>query len=164
MLARALPMVVAPMLTVLFTSRSGHRSAGMLQEQLKLLGFYSFGLAVGTAGLLLLRGLWVKLIFGKATPESAAMLWPLSFTMVFVGLVQALGTWALASRWIKTSLLYGGLGLGYWLTLLALGKTPAMMLKLMPLCTGVAFATVFVVWFWTMRTHPPDHPAEGLKV
>ena len=52
------------------------------------------------------------------------MICQLSITMVFVGLLQALALWALASRWTKISLLYGVLGLGYWLALLLLGKNP----------------------------------------
>jgi O-antigen/teichoic acid export membrane protein len=50
LLGRALPMVVAPMLTVLFTSRSGHRTESALHEQLRLLGLYATGLASGAAG------------------------------------------------------------------------------------------------------------------
>src|ERR1035437_4450393 len=56
LLGRALPMVVAPMLTVLFTSRSGHRTDSALREQLKLLGLYAAGLAAGAAVLLVARG------------------------------------------------------------------------------------------------------------
>ena len=37
-LARALPLTVAPLLTVLFTSRSGRRAGGIVAEQLKLFG------------------------------------------------------------------------------------------------------------------------------
>ena len=38
------------------------------------------------------------------------MIGRLSVTMVFVGLLQLLGIWSLASRWLKISLLYGALG------------------------------------------------------
>ena len=119
LLGRALPMVVGPMLTVLFTSRSGHRTDSALREQLKLLGLYAAGLAAGAAGLLLLRDFWVRLIFGTYTPEAAAMVSRLAITMAFVGLLQAVGMWALASRWLKVALLYGASGLVYWLVLLA---------------------------------------------
>src|SRR4029077_912150 len=97
-LANALPMVVAPLLTVLFTHRSGEHGGSALREQLKYLGFYAAGLVFGAFCLVALRGLWVKLIFGQAAPESADMLERLAVTMVFAGLLQALGLWALASR------------------------------------------------------------------
>jgi len=75
--------------------------------------------------------------------------------MVFVGLLQALALWALASRWMKISLLYGALGLGYWLTLLFLGKRPAALLHVMPATAGVTFFILFFVWFAALRRHKP---------
>ena len=152
LLGRALPMVVAPMLTVLFTSRSGHRTDSALREQLKLLGLYATGLAAGAAVLLLLRNFWVRMIFGEYTPEAAAMVSRLAVTMAFVGLMQAVGMWALASRWLKVALLYGASGLGFWLVLLIWGKSPAVMLQLMPVAAGVAFGLVFVSWLIAMRS------------
>jgi O-antigen/teichoic acid export membrane protein len=158
LLGRALPMVVGPMLTVLFTSRSGHKTDHALREQLKLLGLYAIGLAAGAAGLLLLRDFWVRLIFGEYTPEAAAMVSRLAITMAFVGLMQAVGTWALASRWLKVALLYGASGLTYWLVLLAWGKSPTVLLRLMPVAAGVAFGVVFVSWLAAMRT---SHSRKG---
>jgi hypothetical protein len=73
--------------------------------------------------------------------------------MVFVGLLQALALWALASRWMKISLLYGGLGLVYWVALLCLGQTPASLLRAMPVAAFVSFATLFAVWLVAMRRH-----------
>lgn len=160
--ARNLPTAVGPLLTVLFTHRSrSHRHHGdALRGQLKLLGFYAVGLACGVAFLLLFRTLCLK-ILGKYTPEAADMLVPLSITMAFVGLLQALATWALASRWIKISLLYGVLGLAYWLTLLVFGKSPAGLLRVMPLAAGVSFAAVFLVWLVAMRLHKIGAPEES---
>jgi hypothetical protein len=146
------------MLTVLFTSRSGHRTDSALGEQLKLLGLYAVGLGTGAAGLLLLRDFWVRLIFGTYTPEAAAMVSRLAVTMAFIGLMQALGMWALASRWLKVALLYGASGLVYWLVLLTWGKSPPVMLQLMPVAAGVAFAVVFVSWLAAMRS---SHPGRG---
>ena len=151
LLGRALPMVVAPMLTVLFTSRSGHRTESALHEQLRLLGLYATGLASGVAGLLLLRDFWVGLIFGKYTPEAAAMVSRLALTMAFVGLMQAVGMWALASRWLKVALLYGASGLVYWLVLLAWGRSPPVLLQLMPAAAGAAFGLLFISWLAAMR-------------
>jgi O-antigen/teichoic acid export membrane protein len=152
LLGRALPMVVAPMLTVLFTSRSGHRTGTALREQLKLLALYATGLAAGAAGLLLLRDFWVRLIFGKYTPEAAAMVSRLAVTMAFIGLMQAVGMWALASRWLKVALLYGASGLIYWLALLAWGRSPPVLLQLMPVAAGAAFGLLFVSWLAAMRS------------
>lgn len=153
-LARALPQTVAPLLTVLFTSRSGRRAGDIVAEQLKLMGLSSLGLVFGAAGLFVLRALCLKLI-ARYTPEAAAMICQYSITMVFVGLLQALAFWALASRWSKISLLYGALGLAYWLTLFAVGQTPATLLQTMPVAAGTAFIVLFFVWLATMRRHKP---------
>ena len=117
-LAVALPVTVGPLLTVLFTHRSGDHTGNALREQFKLLGLYALGLAGGAIALVLLKTFCLKLL-GRDTPEAAAMINPLAITMVFVGLLQAFAIWALASRWLKITLLYGGLGLAYWITLLS---------------------------------------------
>jgi O-antigen/teichoic acid export membrane protein len=152
-LAVALPMTVGPLLAVLFTSRSGERAGNIVREQFKLLGLYAFGLAVGAAALLMLRDFCVKLILGKPSPDAAAMIGQLAVTMVFVGLLQALALWALASRWQKISFLYGALGLAYWLALLATGKTPAALLQTMPVAAGIAFIALFFAWCAAMKQH-----------
>ncbi|HXR49384.1 MAG TPA: hypothetical protein VN784_18260 [Candidatus Limnocylindrales bacterium] len=152
-LARALLFAVAPLLTVLFTSRSSAQTGGIVMEQLKLLGLNFLGLIFGAAALFVLRAFYVKLIFGKSVPEAEAMISQLAITMVFVGLLQALALWALASRWMKISLLYGVLGVGYWLTLLVRGQSPTALLQTMPVAAGTAFGLMFLVWFLTMRRH-----------
>jgi hypothetical protein len=154
-LAAALPIVVAPLLTVLFTSRSSARSGNIVTEQFKLLGLYVFGLIFGATALFMMRSFCVKLIFGKSAPEAEEMISQLTITMIFVGLLQALALWALASRWSKISLLYGMLGFGYWLTLLALGRSPTALLQTMPVAAGVAFGVLFFVWLFTIRRHKP---------
>jgi hypothetical protein len=106
-----------------------------------------------------LRDFCVKLIFGKSTPESAAMIVRLAATMVFVGLLQALGMWSLASRWTIIAWLYGGLGLLYWIFLLYLGKSAADLLQVMPVLAGAAFGILFFVWLIAMRTHKIVLPA-----
>jgi hypothetical protein len=155
-LAAALPMTVAPLLTVLFTSRSGTRSGNAVAEQMKLLGLYILALLFGAGALFLLRGSCVKIILGRPSPEAEAMIVRLSVTMVFVGLLQALALWSLASRWLKISLSYGALGLGYWLTLLAIGKTPADLLRVMPVAAGIAFGVLLLIWLATLRRHHPS--------
>jgi len=149
-LARALPQTVGPLLTVLFTSRSGRRGGGLVAEQLKLLGLSGFGLLFGAACLFGLRIFCLR-ILGRNTPEAAAMIGQLSITMVFVGLLQGLAFWSLASGWLRLSLLYGALGLGYWLTLLLLGHTPAALLQTMPVTAGAAFVLLFSFWLTTLR-------------
>ena len=150
-LAAALPVVVGPLLAVLFTHRSGQQHHAAMREQFKLLGLYAAGLVGGAAALFLLRDFCVRLIFGRPAPEAATLIAPLAVTMVFVGLLQALALWALASRWAKISLLYGGLGITYWLILLGLGKTPAALLQTMPVVGGLAFGILFCVWLVTMK-------------
>jgi hypothetical protein len=152
--ARALPMTVAPLLIVLFTHRSAVHTGDALREQLKLIGLYAGGLLVGAIGLLVLRTFCLKLL-GRDTPEAAMMIGPLAFTMIFVALLQALAMWALASRWIKIALLYGGLGLAYWITLLCFGNSPADLLRVMPIMAGLSFGTLFVFWLTAMRRHKP---------
>ena len=72
-------------------------------------------------------------------------------TMVFVGLMQAMSMWALASRWTKVAVLYGASGLAYWLVLLKWGKSPQEMLGLMPVAAGVAAGLLFASWLAAMR-------------
>lgn len=150
LLARALPLTVAPLLTVLFTYRSGRQQADDLREQLKLLALYAGGLACGAAGLIALGGLCLK-ILNRYSPEVHAMLVPLSVTMVFVGLLQSLAFWSLASRWSRLALLYGVLGLAYWLILLTFGTSLPALLRLMPVAAGVAFGGLLMVWLLAMR-------------
>ena len=153
--ARALPMTVAPLLTVLFTHRSTAHTGDALRDQLRLIGLYAAGLICGLIGLLMLRTFCLQII-GRNTPEAAGMVGQLAMTMVSVGLLQALGMWALASRWVKIALLYGGLGLSYWITLFCLGKSPSGLLQVMPFASGMAFVILFTVWLLAMRRPPQN--------
>jgi hypothetical protein len=159
LLARALPTAVGPLLAVLFTHRSGRHHGDALPEQLKLLGLYAFGLFSGAIGLLVLKTFALQLLH-RNTPEAAGMIGQLSITMVFVGLLQALAMWSLASRWIKLSMLYGGLGIAYWITLLCVGKSPTDLLRVMPVTAGVAFGVLFLFWLVAMRTHKIGPPTQ----
>jgi hypothetical protein len=69
--------------------------------------------------------------------------------------------WALASRWLKISLLYGALGLVYWLALLFLGKSPANLLRVMPVAAGIVFVIIFLVWIAAMRPRKTAAPAQS---
>lgn len=157
-LARALPITVAPLLAVLFTSRSGHRAGGVVTEQLKLLGLSAAGLLFGALCLFLLRTFCLKLL-GRNTPEAAAMIGPFALTMVFVGLLQSLAYWSLASRWAKITLIYGALGIIYWLTLMMMGKDATALLQIMPVAAGASFVILFAGWLMLMRRH--HHPTQS---
>ncbi|HEY1662413.1 MAG TPA: hypothetical protein VGI03_08345 [Verrucomicrobiae bacterium] len=159
--ARNLPLAVGPLLTVLFThrSRSEHHHEDALRQQLKLLGLYALVLGCGVGFLLLFRVFCLE-ILGKYTPETAAMLGPFSITMAFVGLSQALAMWALASRWTKFAMLYGALGIGYWIVLFLFGTTPNVLVHTMPIASGVTFAILFVTWLVAMKQHKNPPPPE----
>ena len=159
LLARALTTAAGPLLTVLFTYRSSRPHGDALAEQLKLMGFYAASLVGGALCLYCLRGFCLQLLH-RNTPEAADMIGHFASTMVWVGLLQALGTWSLASRWIKISLLYGGLGIIYWLALFLLGRSPVNMLHVMPLAAGLAFGILFIVWVVAMRTHQISAPEQ----
>ncbi|MDE3098756.1 MAG: hypothetical protein KGJ88_04730 [Verrucomicrobiota bacterium] len=153
-LAVSLPITVAPLLTVLFTHRSSGHTSRALREQLELVGLYTFGLTCGAVCLLFLRTFCLKLIFGgHVPPAAAAMIKPLALTMVFVGLLQAISTWALASRWSKVAVTFGILGLIYWIVILTAGRTPASLLRAMPIASAIALLILAVVWFYTLKRH-----------
>lgn len=159
-LARALPMTVAPLLAVLFTSRSGQRAGSIVGEQLKLVALSGFGLIFGAVCLFTLRTFCLNILH-KNSPEAAAMIGQFATTMVFAGLLQTLAMWSLASRWSKISLFYGGLGLIYWLVLFQWGKSPAALLQLMPFATGAAFVLLFALWLSTLRGGNRKTPAQS---
>jgi hypothetical protein len=151
LLAIALPTTMGPLLAVLFTSRSGTRTGNVVAEQIKLLGLYLGGLFFGAGSLFVLRRFCVELILGRRSPEAEAMIGQLSIAMVFVGLLQALALWSLASRWSKIIYLYGGLGIIYWLALFAGGKSSGAMLQIMPAGTAISFVILFCAWFSVMH-------------
>ncbi len=159
LLARALPTAVCPLLGVLFTHRSSRHHGDALREQKKLLGLYAISLVSGAVVLVVFKTFVLQLLH-RNTPEAAAMIGRLAVTMIFVGLLQALAMWSLASRWKRISLLFGLLGVVYWLTLLYFGKSPADLLRVMPVAAGVAFVAVFLIWLIAMRTQKIGEPAK----
>jgi len=143
---RAIPGVVLPLLIVTFTSRSGSKEAAAKADQRILLSLYAAGLGCGAAGLILLRGPLVKMYLGHPNDEASGMIVRFSIAMVLIGLNQAVGMWSLADRAFKIALLYGALGLAYWIALLLVGKTPADLLYAMPIGAGVSFCVLCVCW------------------
>lgn len=154
-LSRAIPWSVGPLLMVMFTSRSGAKEGHALSDQRILLALYAAGLACGAAALVLFRATFVKLIFSRYNPQSAAMVIPFSITMALIGLNQAIGMWSLANRWFRMAMLYGALGLAYWATLLFLGRTPSMLLSVMPVGAGAGFCILCASWLRHLRQPPP---------
>jgi uncharacterized membrane protein len=142
---RAIPATVLPLLMVTFTSRSGSREAAAKTDQRILLSLYAAGLACGGGVLILFRGTFVKIILGP-NPEAARMIIPFAITMVLVGLNQAVGMWSLADRTFKIALLYGGLGVSYWIALFLFGKTPWTLLWVMPIGAGASFCVLCACW------------------
>ncbi len=157
-LSRAVLMSVSPMLVVLFTSRSAQRAGQVVSGQLKLLGVTAFGLVAGAGGLILLGGFCLRLLH-KYSPEANAMILPYAGSMVFIGLLQSLAYWVLASRWAKVSFLYGVLGLIYVPALFWFGKTPTQLLHTMFITTGIAFAIILIAWLVSLKRHHP--PAQS---
>jgi O-antigen/teichoic acid export membrane protein len=150
-LARAIPQTVGPLLMVMFTSRSGSKEGSAISDQRILLSLYALGLACGAVGVVLFRGPFIKFMLKTYNPQAAAMLIPYSMTMVLIGLNQAIGMWSLANRWLKMAMIYGALGLTYWLTLFSLGKTPMALLHTMPFAAGAAFCVLCASWLLTLR-------------
>jgi len=93
----------------------------------------------------------VRLLFGAYTPEAAALVARLAVTMLFVGLLQGLAMWSLASRWSRLTLVYGIAGAAYWLTMLGWGTSLEALLRIMPVAAGAAFAVMVLSWGFTMR-------------
>ncbi len=161
-LARALPTVSGPLLTVLFTHRSSRHQHHNheLREQMKLLAVFAGALVSGAVALCVLKTYCLQILH-RNTPEAGAMIGRFAITMVFIGLLQALGTWSLASRWSRISLLYGGLGIAYWLVLLMFGKSPADLLRIMPLMAGSALVILFLTWVVAMRRQGGEQPGQS---
>jgi O-antigen/teichoic acid export membrane protein len=149
---RSLLFVAGPFMTVLFTARSSGTQGGSLGEHLKLLALYAAALFSGLALIYLFRDLAVKAIFGQPSPEAALMVTRLALAMVFVGLIQMLGMWALASRWTRVAVLYGVIGFGYWLTLLLAATTLERLLQFMPAAAAMGFVILFGAWLIAFRT------------
>jgi O-antigen/teichoic acid export membrane protein len=148
-LAVALPLAVGPLLTVLFSHRSSQTARSAVREQFRLMALYGVTLLFGAFCLYLLRRPCVRILNGS--PEAADLIGRLAITMVFVGLNQSLGMWALASRWFSISLLYGALGLAYWLTLLVFAHNVNTLLAIMPIAAALAFVVLLPIWFMALK-------------
>lgn len=151
LLGRGLIYAVGPLLTVLFTSRSGRKDTQSEQDQKILLGLFAVGLTCGALILYMLKDFLVRLIFGHPVPEASVMIGRMALAMIFIGLSQAIGMWSLASRWSKMAILYGALGLVYWVVLLIFGRTPDKLLMTMPIGAFATFVILCVAWLLMLR-------------
>ena len=144
-IAVGLHMAVAPLLSVLFAARSSERNGQSMFAPLGLLALYAAGLVAGALVLFFVRDLCVLFILKRASPETSAMIGRLAITMIFVGLIQALGMWALASNWLKATVLYGVLGATYWAVLLGVASqaTPTVPHTVTPGADAGAFIISF---------------------
>ena len=127
---------------------------------MKLLAVFAGALVSGAVALCVLKTYCLQILH-RNTPEAGAMIGRFAITMVFIGLLQALGTWSLASRWSRISLLYGVLGIAYWLVLLMFGKSPADLLRIMPLMAGSALVILFLTWVVAMRRQGGEQPEQS---
>lgn len=152
-LGRALVFLASPFLMVVFQSRSGHRHREAFREQVGLLLLYAAALGAGALAITLLRAPLAALIFGRADTGAEDFVARFTATMVAVGILQAIATWALASRWFKLTFLFGALGLIYWLALLSMGHDPASLLRAMLLASFMATAVLSAAWLWVARRH-----------
>lgn len=150
--AVALPLTVAPLLLVMFTSRSGGNGEHASSDQRILLSLYTVGMICGAGSIIVLRSFLIRILAHHDNPHAASMLIPYTVTMTFVGLGQAIAMWSLASRWFRLAIVYGAFGLIYWITLLLLGHTPETLLRIMPIGTGATFFTLLAGWLLTFRS------------
>lgn len=155
-LGRSMLFATGPLLTVLFTARSGHRAVSAVGAQMKLLALYVGALVVGAFMVLLLRNFLVGMIFGRQVPGAAEMLSRFAWCMCFIGIVQAAGTWSMASRWFKLTYLYGALGLLYWLLALQFGRSPDDLLLYMTYTAGASAIILVLGWIIALRHSPKN--------
>lgn len=157
-LGRALVYLVSPFLMVLFQARSAHRHASAVRDQIGLLMLYAAALVAGAFAITFLRGPLSGLIFGRAETGAAQLVGPFTAAMVSVGLVQAVGTWALASRWFKITYLFGALGIAYWLMLLFLGRDAGSLLRIMLFSSTASAIILSICWIAVGRRRQTGDP------
>ena len=150
-ISSAMHLAVGPLLVVLFTARSSERAGKSIAGPVGLLVLYATGLITGAVVVFVARDFCVQLLFKQPFPLANAMVSRIAFTMIFVGLIQALGMWALASHWLKIGILYGVLGLTYWIILLVFGKTPTVLLQIMPVAAACSFTVMLCAWIIGLR-------------
>jgi hypothetical protein len=142
LLGRALIWGTQPLLLLFYAQRSPllHTTRASL--------FY-FWIYVGTliAGAILLgvfSGPASALFCGDDNKLTSEMVPAFALTMVPIGLLQALGVFALASRRLPECFVLGGCGFGYFLLLFLFGRQPQLMLSYM---LGGATASILLLLF-----------------
>ena len=126
-----------------------------------MLGLYAFALIFGAVGLFLLKDFACNSL-DRNTPRGRRHDRPAFRRPWFSSACcRRSALWALASRWMKISLLYGALGITYWLALLGFGKSPAELLHAMPVIAGGALQSCFCTWLIAMRPHKIGAPGQS---
>ncbi len=159
LLGRALVYLLQSLQSVLFASRSGnrHRQSPTAQQG-AVIGLYILALLGAVAGVTFLRDPLIHLFFGRAEPAAAAMVGDFTLAMALVAVVQLAATWALASRWLRITVLYGVLGGLHWIAALIFGGSPDALLRTLQISAATA-ATILLAAILSRAFQP--HPEPG---
>jgi len=125
LLGRALLWGTQPLLLVLFAQRA--RLDRTTPASLTFFWIYLGALFLGATLLILLRQPLSSLFCGRDFSATALLVPIFSLAMVPLGLLQALGVFALASRRYHECFVLGGCGVGYTLLLYLAGRQPQLM-------------------------------------
>ncbi len=134
LLGRAIVWASLPVLIVYFTRRSGHDPAHH-DSPTRLLWAYLALVGMGAIALIVLKKPLLLLLLGAHDPGLDEMTTQFAFTMIPIGVLQALGYHYLASRKILECLVFGGCGFVYLVLLAVYGLTPSLMLLWMALAS-----------------------------
>ncbi len=139
-LGRAVIWGSLPFLTVYFTQRSEIDSTNRDSWRLKIL--YAGCLLSGVGVVMFFSEFLCQLLRGSVQMQTVQWMDDFSIAMLFVGILQAIGFFYLATRRFLECFVFGFMGLVYAATLTLYGDTPVRMLHLMQ---GTALVSIVVV-------------------
>jgi O-antigen/teichoic acid export membrane protein len=125
---RAVIYLASPVLTVLFTARSGQERSN--RQTVRLVLLYVGLLVIGVGGVAIAAPLLCRLLLGRIEEATLALMPLFAVAMVPVGIVQAAGMYALASRRLVMSVVFGLFAIIYAGTLMWLGGSPSTLVRL----------------------------------
>ncbi len=128
---RAVVYLASPVLVVWFTARSGRQRTDRTAQLLLLL--YVGLLAVGAVAVIHSDAFLCRLLLGRVEEPVTALLPAFARAMFGIGLLQAAGAYALASRRLGLSLGYGVLAIIYSSVLMWYGGTATELVRLIQL-------------------------------
>jgi hypothetical protein len=142
LLGRALIWGTQPLLLLFYAQRSPllHTT----RASLFYFWIYMGALIAGAILLGIFSGPASALFCGDDNKLTSEMVPAFALIMVPIGLLQALGVFALASRRLPECFVLGGCGLGYFLLLFLFGRQPSLMLSYM---LGGAAASILILLF-----------------